>query len=83
MRNSFSEGGKDMTKEVMKLNAGGVNLVAVEDDSLKGGMRYRVFKRWYGEWGWRRKQIATCPTIVAVLSVAEQCITNRCKYDKV
>ena len=72
-----------MTKEVMKLNAGGVNLVAVEDDSLTGGMRYRVFKRWYGEQGWRRKQIATCPTIVAVLAVTEQCITNRCKYDKV
>ena len=77
-----------MMKEVMKLNAGGVNLVAVEDDSLQGGMRYRVFKRWYErrndhEQGWRRKQIATCPTIVAVLAVTEQCITNRGKYDKV
>lgn len=72
-----------MTREVMKLNACGVNLVAVEDDSLTGGMRYRVFNRWYGDCGWRRKQIDTCPTMVAVLSVAEQYITNRGKYDKV
>lgn len=71
-----------MTREVMKLNAGGVNLVAVEDDSLTGGMRYRVFKRWY-EQGWRGEQIATCPTMVAVLSVAEQCITNMTRFDKI